>query len=202
MLNPVDDHGPSRAVEDEAGDAQGVDVGVHVRAHHDELVVGGTRHDVGLSPGHRQPAGHFARHLLGRPGPELLVHFLPAVELDEQHGQWAPGALGPGHCLVELLLDSRARLGGSAKASGSGGGGGAAAASAAAALGGGRRRRLGLGRHLFDDLAEAVVLDRQGPLGQGVANGLDERLGDQRLHQQPVEVGGRPPGRCRARPDR
>ena len=34
-----------------------------------------------------------AGHLLGRSRPELLVHVLPPVELDEEHGQRAPGAL-------------------------------------------------------------------------------------------------------------
>ena len=65
------------------------------------------RHDVGLAAGHRQPARHLAGHLLGRARSELLVDVLPAVELDEQHGQRAPGALGAGQGGVELLLDQR-----------------------------------------------------------------------------------------------
>ena len=107
MLHPVHDDGPGRAVEDEAGDAQGVGVGVHVRAHHHELVVGHPRHDVGLAAGHRQPAGHLARHLLGGARPELLAHVLPPVELDEQHRQRAAGALRAGQGLVQLVLEQR-----------------------------------------------------------------------------------------------
>ncbi len=105
MLHPVHHHGPGGAVEDEAGDAQGIGIRMHVRARHDELVVGGARHDVGLAAGHRQPARHLTRHVLSGPCPELLVHVLPAVELHEQHGQRTAGALCAGQCLVELILE-------------------------------------------------------------------------------------------------
>ena len=193
MLHPVHDDGPGGAVEDEAGDAQGVGVGVHIGARHDELVVGHPGHDVGLAAGHRQPARHLPGHLLGGAGPELLVDVLPAVELDEQHGQRAPGPLGRRRAPASSWSSTRARLGGSASdlSAGLGRRGRPRAVPPRPAPGGGRRGRLGLGRHVLDDPAQAVVLDGEGPLRQRVADGLDEGLGDEGLHEQPVEVGRR-----------
>ena len=117
-----------------------------------------------------------------------------------EHGQWAPGPLGACQGPAELLLEQGpvGRFGEDARRR-------ARAPRPAAAAGAGFGRvaaagHLGLGGHLLDDPAQAVVLDGQRPLGQRVADGLDEGLGYERLHQEPVEVRGRPPGRCRARP--
>ena len=91
---PESEIGSCSAVDDAFGELDRLaDVG-DVFAHDHELVAAEARDGVGRADRRRQPARHLDEQLVADHVAEPVVHELEAVEVEEQHGDVAVGALG------------------------------------------------------------------------------------------------------------
>ena len=78
------------------------------RQQHREFVATQPRHRVGRAQGAAQPHRHFLQHLIAGVMAERVVHFLEAVEIDQQHGEAALVAMRSQDRLLQSILEQRA----------------------------------------------------------------------------------------------
>ena len=75
---------------------------------HRELVAAQPRHGIGRPQGAAQPHRHFLQHLVAGVVAERVVHFLEAVEINQQHGEAALITMRSQDRLLQPVLEQRA----------------------------------------------------------------------------------------------
>ncbi len=80
---------------------------VRGRQQHRELVAAQSGHRVGRPQSAAQPHRHFLQHLIAGVVAERVVHFLEAVEIDQQHGEAALVTMRSQDSLLQPVLEQR-----------------------------------------------------------------------------------------------